>query len=395
MVGYSHAGQHAYTASLGVVIPYVASAYHVSYAVVGIVLSVAAIASSALQGVASFVRSVTTRTLLTVQNVGGALGAAIGAVAPAFWVFGLGRFVQAATGWPQHPVGSAYLTNRHPGHRGSVLSWHVTGGNVGTLVAPLVTTSIIAVAGWHWALGVVAMILLSTVVVARFGIAAARPAGASDEPATWRARLGTAWDELKVLLRRREAAVILAVGMIAAGGQGIGILSVYAPSYLHTGLHLKALALGAVLTVLYVGAVVGPVLTGHLGDRVGHRTMLLANYALGAAALVGFALVGRGLVVLALVGLATGLFSYSELPLRQTLFSDYTEGTAARSAFGIFFTVSQTVGALWVAIIGILITTVGFRGAFYAMAGTFVVAGVLIALGTRARPVRESAQAGT
>jgi MFS family permease len=395
MVGYSHAGQHAYTASLGVVIPYVATAFHVSYALVGVVLAVAAIASSVLQGVASFVRSVTTRTLLVAQNLGGAIGAAIGAAAPVFWVFGLGRFVQAATGWPQHPVGSAYLTNRHPSHRGSVLSWHVTGGNVGTLVAPLVTTSIIAVAGWHWALGAVALILLSTVFVARFGIAPAKPASAPDEPTTTRERLRTALEELKVLLRRREAAVILAVGMIAAGGQGIGILSVYVPSYLHTGLHLKALALGAVLTVLYVGAVVGPVLTGHLADRLGHRAMLLANYALGASALVGFALVGRGLVVLALVGLATGLFSYSELPLRQTLFSDYSEGTAARSAFGIFFTVSQTVGALWVAIIGILITTVGFHGAFFAMAGTFVAAGVLIALGTRARPRRDERPVST
>ena len=387
MVGWSHAGQHAYMAGLGVAIPFVVAAFHVSYAEMGVVLAVAAMLGSALQLLAVVFRRVSTRLLLVGQDAGSMLGAALAALAPGIGVFAAGRFLQAITGWPQHPVGSAYLSNSYPEHRGSVLSWHITAGNVGTLIAPLAVSSVIASGGWQWGFGLLAILLATTVAVVAFGLRVPwrsvprMPSGVDGagrhEDDSDGSRIG-----LIGLLRQRPVATLLLAGTIAAGGQGIGILGVYAPAYLKSGLGFSALSLGLILTVVYLGAVIGPVLMGTFADRISHRLVLLGNYGLGAVALLGFAFVGKSILALGAVGLFMGIFSYSELSLRQTLFADYVGQESVRAAFGVFFAVSQAVGALWVAVIGVVVTDIDFHAAFVTMAGTFVLAGLLVAFGT-------------
>ncbi len=387
MVGWSHAGQHAYMAGLGVAIPFVVAAFHVSYAEMGVVLAVAAMLGSALQLLAVVFRRVSTRLLLVGQDAGSMLGAALAALAPGIGVFAAGRFLQAITGWPQHPVGSAYLSNSYPEHRGSVLSWHITAGNVGTLIAPLAVSSVIASGGWQWGFGLLAILLATTVAVVAFGLRVPwrsvprMPSGVDGagrhEDDSDGSRIG-----LVGLLRQRPVATLLLAGTIAAGGQGIGILGVYAPAYLKSGLGFSALSLGLILTVVYLGAVIGPVLMGTFADRISHRLVLLGNYGLGAVALLGFAFVGKSILALGAVGLFMGIFSYSELSLRQTLFADYVGQESVRAAFGVFFAVSQAVGALWVAVIGVVVTDIDFHAAFVTMAGTFVLAGLLVAFGT-------------
>ncbi len=395
IVGWSHAGQHAYVAGLGVAIPFVVAAFHTNYAVVGALLSVSAVAGSLLQSLALVVRRTSARVLLLGQNLGSTFGAALSALAPGIAIFMGGRFIQAVTGWPQHPIGSSYLSNRHPERRGTILSWHVTAGNIGTLAAPLAVSAVIASGGWQWGFWLLAIVLATTTV----GVALWLPTpwhrlpavSTQLEPSTPKGSddlgsLGSFRHQVMQLLRQRSVLALLVAGTIAAGGQGIGILGVYVPAYLHSSLHFSALKLGVVLTVVYIGAVIGPVLMGSIADHVGHRRILLANYALGAVALLAFVAVGKGDIGLGLVGLAMGIFSYSELALRQTLFSDYLSGGLARAGFGIFFTVSQAIGALWVAVIGLVVTDVGFAQAFLTMACTFLAAGIVVLAGTMGSP---------
>lgn len=382
VVGVSHAGQHAYTAGLGIAIPYVVSAFHSNYAVVGVLLSFAAIAANALQLLALFVKRSSARLLFTLQNLGSTVGAVIAAVAPSVYLVMLGRFVQSGSGWPQHPVGAAYLSNRYPKKRGTILSWHVTAGNLGTLLAPLIVPVVVSGFGWRGAFWFLSAVLaLTTVLVATW------------LPSPWKKLpLETApsgeksvhfWEEFKALLSRKGVIALLVSGIIASGGQGIGVVGVFTPAFLHDSLHETTFSMSFVMTTLYVGAVVGPILLGSTADRMGHRRVLLANYALGAVSLVTFVLLGRSLLTLAVSGLLVGIFTYSELSLRQTLFSDLLSDPNARAGFGIFFTVSQSIGSIWIAILGIAVTDVGFVPAFLLMASTFVVAGLVVAVGTK------------
>ena len=387
VLGYSHAGQHAYVAGVGTTIPFVASTYHVSYATIGILLAVVAAFGSMFQLLAGIVRQ-SARRLLFEQNVGSTIAAVIGAVSPGIAIFFAGRLVQAIATWPQHPVGASYLSSRHPAKRGAVLSWHVTAGNIGTLVAPLAVTAVIATSGWHMAYVLLAALLATAAVAIGVGLRGpARTGPSAGVPSAGaRVALREARAELAAIVRERPALALLVAGTVAAGGQGIGILSIYVPAYLKSGLGYRPLALGAVLTILYAGAVVGPVLMGYLSDRLGHHRVLLLNYVLGAIALGAFAFAGRAAIVLAPIGVAVGIFSYSELSLRQTAFAGVVGSERARAAFGLFFAASQAVGALWVAVVGIVVTDVGFRAAFVVMLATFLTAAAIVAWGRPERP---------
>lgn len=431
VVSFSHAVQHCYPAVLGVVYPFALAQFHVSYAVLGVVLAVIGVLGGLLQALAGVVQRFPARMLLGPQNLGIAVASALAALAPGFALFAGARVLGQFVSWPQHPVGSAHLTDRAPHRRGFMLAAHTTGGNVGTLVAPIVASAIIAAFSWRWALIVLAVLMALGSLVTWTRVRAAprdrpssaaavdtdrQPGAAPDRAgaqppaghptagrATTAAGSGTTTTPpvagrspttLRRALRSRTAVAVLVAGTISGAGRGLGVLTTYIPAYLRDDLHKPALTIGALLTVVSLGAVVGPLVGGQLSDRVGRRVVLYVLYACGAVALTGFVLVGAGVLALAAVGLAVGVFSYSEQPLRQALFSDATPGVSARAAFGAYFAISQSAGALWIMVIGFLVTDVSYQVAFFTMAASFVVAGATIAVFARDRAGRSGIAAG-
>lgn len=400
VVSFSHTIQHGYVAALGVAYPFVLADFHVSYAVLGIILGAAGIVGGLLQGLAAVVRKYSTKVLLGSQNLGMALALVIAAVSPGFILFGAARIFGTLVSWPQHPVGSAHLTERVPQRKGFVLAMHTTGGNLGTLLTPLITSVMIAYYGWRPALLTIAGLtvlasLLTWTSVHEPGHVSKRDQAKTDQgvkaavdPQLPKKENGS----LLQALRRREAKAVLGAGMISGAGRGLGVLAVYIPAYLRTGLHMSPLTIGVLVTMVSIGALAGPGVGGYLSDRLGRRPVLLTLYVLGAAALVSFVLVGSDPIIVGLMGFFVGVFSYSEQPLRQALFSDVMHGVDARKVFGAYFAISQSVGALWITALGIIITAIGFTSAFYTMAGSFIVAALIIGVFAKQKPLAELAE---
>ncbi len=370
---------------MGIAYPFVLADFHTSYAVLGLVLGVTGVVGGLLQGLAAVIKHVSARVLLAGQNLAMGVVTALAAVSPVFPVFAVARFMGALVSWPQHPVGSAYLTERFPDRRGSVLAWHTTGGNVGTVVVPLIASAIIALWGWRWALAVFAVLMALGSLVTSLRLRRA-PAQEPAEPRQPGSAQPSA--SFRKAVFRRPALLVLAAGMVSGAGRGLGVLTTYIPAYLRAGLHLQPITVGALVTVMTTGAVAGPVIAGIMSDRLGRRQVLYVIYGAGALALLAFPTVGASLAALAGLALAVGIFSYSEQPLRQALFSDYTQGASARAAFGAYFAISQSIGALWITALGAIITTIGFQAAFVTMAASFVVAGTIIAVSALDRPGR-------
>jgi MFS family permease len=370
-----HAIQHFYVAGLAVTYPFVVEHFHISYAVLGVVLTVAGLIGGLLQGAAGLLKGLSARAVLAAQNLGMALAALFGAVASTFGLFGLARVLGAVVSWPQHPVGSSYLSERFPHRRATVLSWHTAGGSLGTVMVPLIASAVIAAAGWRWALAVLAIVLTGGALL--IGLALPADVDARTSEAVTAGPVEKV--SLRHLLRRREVRAVLAASTIAAGGRGLGTLSIYLPAYLRSGLHFSTLTVGGLFTVVMAASIGGPVLGGVLADHFGRPQTLVSTYMAGAAALIGFAWVGRSMAGLVVLGMLVGVLAYTESPLLQAVFSDLTNDGSARTAFGAFFAIAYGVGSLWTALLGWVVTVAGFPAAFTVMAGSFVVAAVIIA----------------
>jgi MFS family permease len=376
VVTFSHAVQHVYVAGLAVAYPFVVASLHVSYGALGVVLGVAGVVGGLLQGLAGFLGRVSARVLLSVQNFGMAAASLAGGLASGFAAFGAARCVGSIVSWPQHPVGSAVLVKRFPGRRAYVLSWHVAGGSIGTAVIPLAVSALIASYGWRVGVAFLAAPMAIGGVLVAWKLRDVGGGGPRGDPGG-AATVGHL-DVLRGILASREALGAMVAGTIAAGGRGLGTLAVFVPAYLRTGLRLEAITVGALFTALVIGSIVGPVVAGHVADRVGRRHVLLVVYALGAAAIAGFVMVGRNVVALGAVGVLVGIFAYSESPLLQAVFADGLDDAGHQGAFGYYFAVSYGIGSLWTIALGVIIDTAGFRWAFFVMALSFVAAGLVV-----------------
>lgn len=372
IVTFSHAVQHFYPAGLAVSYPFVVTALHVSYGTLGLVLGIAGIVGGLLQGLAGAFSRVSARMLLSLQNIGLAVAAGLGAVAPGFAMFGAARCLGSVASWPQHPVGSSVLTERFPRRRAFALSWHVAGGSLGTAVIPIIVSAMIASYGWRWGVGFVAFPLAIGGLLVAWKLRDPPRRVDSPEPASF--------SGIMQLLRRREVLGAVAAGTLAAGGRGLGTLSTFVPAYLRSGLHLQALTIGVLFTVLLVGSIVGPVAVGYVADRLGRRRVLVVIYIVSAVFIAGFVSVGADLVAIGVMGALVGIFAYSESPLLQAVFSEGTHGSEQKGAFGLYFAISYGVGSLWTIALGAIIDSAGFRVAFFVMAGSFVLAAVAIAV---------------
>jgi MFS family permease len=372
LVSFSHALQHIYVAVLPLTYPLAIVEFHTSYTALGILLGVVAAVGGFLQGAAFLYQRVSARLVLTLQNLLMAATAVGIGLAPNFTVFGLGRFLGAAVSSPQHPVGNAVLARAFPSRSGTVLSWHTTGGNVGTLVVPLLASVIIARWGWR------AAVIAFAVPIALGGLVIA--ARMRREPAEV-----TALTEGRTTLRvrdavlRRDTLAILAASTIAAGGRGLGVVNGYVPAYLTSGLHLNQLLVGVIFTVVLGGSVVGPLASGVLADRFGRRLLVVVTYLFGAAGLALFGMAGANVALL----LAFGVFAYAESPLLQALYADAIQGAPQQAAFGAYFAISYGAGSAWIAILGWSIDHLGFTASFLIMAGSFVVAASTLLLAPR------------
>lgn len=396
IVSFSHGIQHSYGAALGICYPFILAQFHESYAVLGLLLGILGVVGGLMQAVAALVKRASARVLLAGQNFAIATAAALAAVSPGFVAFAAARALGTLSSWPQHPVGSAHLVERFPDRRGFVLSVHTAGGSIGSACVPLVASALIVNWGWRWTLVFFAcmMALGGLLVTSRLKVKrqVAPPSHAdvvAEDPSRAEATVDPVAERSAMSLRNaltsRRAVAIVIAGTLSAAGRGQGVLTTYVPGYLKDGLHLPTVTVGLVVTLIVTGGIVGPVLAGYVSDRFDRRRVLVLAYAIGACMLLFFVRVGTNVFGLVILGVLMGIFSYSEQPLRQALFSDATRGANARGAFGLYWALSAA-GAFWLTVIGAIATSFGFQPAFYTMAGSFVLAGLVVAVIGRPEP---------
>jgi FSR family fosmidomycin resistance protein-like MFS transporter len=382
LLSAQHALIHAQSALLPLILVEVISEFGVGVEAVGLLLAVANILSGAIQlGYGPLSRAIPRPTILGTAGVVFGISTCVLAAATSWLMFAGMTVVGRLGASPQHTVGHALLSEQYPpNRRAGAISTHIAVGNLGTLAVPLVGGWLIATSGWQWA---VLVIGLPAIVVALAILAMVREAGVDRAAAL---AMGSTWTVVKSLRRERDLLWLYAASSVAAAGRGLGVVTTFVPLYLSLVLGLDATTIAVMYTLLLVGSVPGPLVAGWFADRLGHRPVLIVTYVFGAASLALFVIVGSDIP---LVWLAIGFMSafvYEESSLLQALLADVAPPAIRDVAFATYFTLMFMIGAIWAAILGVIVGTLGnetgFPVIFSIMALSYLLAG-LVVLGIR------------
>ena len=174
LVSTLHAANHAQAVLMPLIYIAVIDEWGVSIGTIGLLVAISSLASGLAQATyASLTRHFTRARLLGWGGVVMGGFEALMALAPGIVAFGGGLIVARVGGSPQHPVGNGLLAEQFPPERrGFAISAHIAGGNVGTVIVPLLGAWLIAGVGWRWTLvlfGVPAVLIALAILLAVIG----------------------------------------------------------------------------------------------------------------------------------------------------------------------------------------------------------------------------------
>jgi MFS family permease len=374
LLSLAHAVNHAQAALLPLVYLSIITEFGVSVAAIAFLTAFGNICSGLIQlSYAGLTRVVSRRVILTAGGLVFGGGMAAMSLAGGFLSFSVANVLSRVGGSPQHPVGNGLIAEQFPPERqGFAISAHIAGGNVGTVIVPLLGAWLIAGVGWRWtvvAFGLPAMFIATLIFIL------IRETGADRAAARAYGSLRAA---MSTVLRDRNLRLVYASAAAGGGARGLGVLNIFVPLYLHLVVGLDDATVALMYAVLVIGSVPGPMVAGWLSDRFGRKQLILAAYMGGIVGLVTFVLAGANVALLWVAIVLMGIFNFVESPQLQALLSDLSPPALRDASFAVYFTLAFGVGSLWVALYGIVDqvfgNTVGLPITFWLMALAFVVA---------------------
>ncbi len=374
LVGLGHAGIHWISGTFYLLLPFITEDLGLSYSEAGLLVAFLYGASTVANLGSGPVVDLSGRRVLF-QVVALLLGAA------ALFAFaGGGRFLVlvalvsliGASNNLWHPAAISFLSQRYPAHRGYALSMHTLGANAGEAGAPLVAGGLLL--WWSWQ----ATAAVSVLPVVAIAILIAVTLMPGDLPGARKGRQSMGRGEylrglLELFRNKTVIGICLMSGFRAVMQNG---LLVFLPLYLANVLGFGPLWLGAALSALQVGGIIGGPLAGALSDRVGRKPVLVAALSATTVGVVVLTLTGNGMVFVATVFLL-GMVAFAARPVAHSWLMDATPPHLGGSATSLLFGAQSGMSILAPAIGGMVADIWGLVTVFYLLAAATLVSTVL------------------
>jgi MFS family permease len=378
LLSIAHAVNHAQAVILPPIFLLVVAEYGVGIEAIPFLAAIGSVGSGLVQASYGFVtRHVARRPIMTAGGLVLGLGMAAQTVMPSFLTFSFANVLSRIGGSPQHPVGNGLLAEQFPPERrGFAISAHISGGNVGTLLAGVLGPVVLAAFGWRGASLIVGIpAALIALAMFRWVRESGADRAAAISEGTVRQAAATIWRDATI--RRTYLTAVL-----GGGGRGLGVANLFALIYLTEVLRVDKGTSDLMYAGLVVLSVPMPLVAGWLSDRYGRRPIILGAYLGGAIGFLVFVAVGSNLVGLWLGIAIMGLFSFAESPQLQALLADVVPTGVRDVAFALYFAAAFGVGQLWTILYGVVIDAIGPADGvpivFVLMAVAFVLAAIVM-----------------
>jgi MFS family permease len=277
-----------------------------------------------------------------------------------------------------HPTAIPWLASRFPERKGLVMSFHSMGGNVGDALAPLVVGGLLTIFSWRDVvlMNVIPGIAMSALILLYVGrlYKAEKSAGAAAKkpvPMSGAERMKS----IASLLTNR-AVVTLSVGSTFRAMTQSALLT-FLPVYLARDLGYSPLWIGACMFALQAAGFAAAPIAGHLSDTIGRRQVVASSMTMTALVLLAMIFAGGTIWFVVLIAVL-GFFLFAVRAVLQAWLLDATPPGLGGSAIGILFGAQAAGAAVGPICAGVLADHYGIIAAFYFLAGTIVVANLMI-----------------
>jgi MFS family permease len=276
-----------------------------------------------------------------------------------------------------HPTAIPWLADRFPDRKGLVVSFHSMGGNVGDAFAPLVVGALLAVFSWREVvlMNVVPGVAVAALILFYIGRIhnAEKAAGTLSKPAP-----KSGGEHLRAFLKllTDRALVTLSISSMFRTMTQSALLT-FLPVYLARDMGYSPLWIGACMFVLQAAGFIAAPIAGHLSDTVGRRQIVTSTMAMSAVVLAAMTFAGGTIWFVMLVS-ALGFFLFAVRAVMQAWAMDSAPPGMGGSAIGLLFCAQALGAAVGPIAAGVLADQYGIMAAFYFLAGTIVVANVMV-----------------
>ena len=374
LISFGHAGTHWILMTFYLILPFVRNDLGLSYTEAAFLVSVVHISSAAANFGSGLVVDVTGRKVifLILSLIIGASAFTVFSFGPGYPVLVALVVLMGASSNLWHPAAIAFLSHRFPEKKGYALSLHVTGASVADSLAPLVAGSLISWVAWKGA----ALIGTLPAIFGAILIAVIFLRGDAKGPNDRRAMgFGEYFRGIRQLVADR--AVIALCVMSGFRNMTINGLYVFLPLYLADVLEFSPLLMGATMTALQLGAVIGTPIAGVASDRMSRRSIMLAVLTVSTVALIAMIFVESNVLFVTAVA-AVGFLLFSVRPVIQSWMMDLTPPGVGGSAMSLLFGTQSAMSALAPIIGGMIADKWGLHPVFFMLAGTILIANLLV-----------------
>ena len=296
-------------------------------------------------------------------------------IAPVYPVLLLGMAVVAAAASMWHLPATAALSQRFVDRRGSALSIHGVGGNIGDVLGPALTGDLLLSHSWRGILSIYAAVPLFLAFLVYWAF---RDIGRTESSDIRSA--GFQEQMSNTHLSFKEHPRLWGI-MAVAGLRGMANVAFLPFLALYLGLD-EELGLGNASLGLHIALLVGvgvlatPV-TGYISDRVGRKVVLVPGM-LGLCALTALLVpFGEGIGLIIILALL-GTFLFSDQPILTAAALDIVGEKVVASTLGVFSFSRFVLAASSPLIAGKLFDAQGIESTFFFISGIYLLATIVL-----------------